>query len=72
MRAFVRIRRLLATPGEFVAQMQKLAESVQLHDHQISAITDALRRMMAPPPAPKGRIGFQAPKNPKHSQESSS
>src|SRR5262245_65114027 len=28
MRAFVRIRRLLATPGELVAQLQQLAETV--------------------------------------------
>jgi ORF6N domain len=60
MRAFVRLRRLLATPGELVAQLQKLAETVQLHDTQIKSIIDVLRRMMEPPtePAPKRRIGF--------------
>jgi hypothetical protein len=62
MRAFVRLRRLLATPGELVAQLQKLAETVQLHDGQIRVITDVLRKMMEPPPAPpKGRIGFATP-----------
>jgi len=58
MRAFVRLRRLLATPGELVAQIAKLAETVQLHDDQIRVITDVLRRMMEPPPEPKGRFGF--------------
>jgi hypothetical protein len=60
MRAFVRLRRLLATPGELVAQINQLAETVKLHDHQITAITDVLRRMMEPPPdtGPKRRIGF--------------
>jgi hypothetical protein len=62
MRAFVRLRRLLATPGELVAQLQKLAETVQLHDGQIRVITDVLRKMMEPPPAPpRGRIGFATP-----------
>ena len=36
MRAFVRLRRLMATPGELVEQLTKLAETVQLHDDQIS------------------------------------
>jgi len=60
MRAFVRLRRLLATPGELVEQITKLAETVQLHDHQIKAITDVLKRMMEPPPPEKSkrRIGF--------------
>lgn len=61
MRAFVRLRRLLATPGELVEQLQRLAETVQLHDEQIRAITDVLRRMIAPPEGPTRRIGFQTP-----------
>lgn len=54
MRAFVRIRRLLATPGE-------LAESVQLHDERIKLITEVLQHMMTSPVPPKGRIGFRTP-----------
>lgn len=50
MRAFVRLRRLLATPGELASQLQKLAETVQLHDEQIKVITDVLRKLMEPPP----------------------
>lgn len=62
MRAFVRIRRLLATPGELVEQLQRLAESVQLHDSQIKAITRVLQQMMEPPAdKPTGRIGFRSP-----------
>jgi hypothetical protein len=67
MRAFVRMRRLLATPGEFVAQLTKLAETVQLHDDQIKLIDEVLRKMMAPPPPDadraKRRIGFRMPEN---------
>lgn len=62
MRAFVRLRRLLATPGEFAAQILKLAETVQLHDHQIQVITDILKAMMEPPTrSTKGRFGFHMP-----------
>ncbi|MBW3539122.1 MAG: ORF6N domain-containing protein [Planctomycetes bacterium] len=62
MRAFVRLRRLLATPGELVEQIQKLAETVQLHDDQIQTITRVLREMIQPAPErPKGRIGFRQP-----------
>ena len=65
MRAFVRLRRLLATPGELAAQLQKLAETVQLHDEQITVITDVLRKLMQPPAQPsRGRIGFQTPESP--------
>ena len=58
MRAFVRIRRLLATPGELVEQLRQLADTVQLHDTQIKAIAQVLSRMMERPEAPVHRIGF--------------
>ena len=60
MRTFVRMRRLFATPGDIVTQLQQLAETVQLHDSQIKSIIDVLQKMVAPPPdtTPKRRIGF--------------
>lgn len=61
MRAFVRLRRLLATPGELVEQITKLGETVRLHDDQIKVIVDVLRQMMEKPAEPKGKIGFQPP-----------
>lgn len=64
MRAFVRLRRLLATPGDLVQQLTKLAETVQFHDEQIKTIAEILRQLMQKPPPPKGRIGFQTPSNP--------
>ncbi|WP_254513517.1 ORF6N domain-containing protein [Anatilimnocola floriformis] len=63
VRAFVRLRRLLAAPGEFVEQLQQLAKTVDLHDEQIRAITQVLQQMMAPADdktKEKLRIGFQA------------
>jgi hypothetical protein len=56
MRAFVRLRRLLATPGELAQQLAQLAETVELHDDQIKAIADVLKKMMSSPAPPE--IGF--------------
>ncbi len=62
IRAFVRMRRLMATPGELVEQITRLAETVQLHDSQIATISRILQQMMDPPEPPKkGRIGFRGP-----------
>jgi hypothetical protein len=58
MRVFVRLRRLMATPGELVEQLTRLAETVQLHDEQIKAITQILDKLMERPVEPKRRIGF--------------
>jgi hypothetical protein len=62
MRAFVRIRRLLATPGELISQLQALAESVKLHDDKIRAIEQIIDHLVAPQPEPpRGRFGFYSP-----------
>ena len=58
IRIFVRLRRLMATPGELVEQLTQLAETVRLHDGQIKAIAQVLNRLMEPPAAPKRPIGF--------------
>ena len=73
VRTFVRLRRLFAAPGELVAQLNRLAETVQLHDHQIKVITEVLEKLMQPSPEkPKHRMGFQPPPKPPEAQESSS
>ena len=60
MRTFVRLRRLMATPGELVEQLTKLAEVVQLHDDQIKVISEVLQKMLEQPTVPQRRIGFHA------------
>lgn len=60
MRTFVRLRRLMATPGELVEQLTKLAETVQLHDHEIKLISRVLNQMLEQPAKPRRRIGFRA------------
>jgi hypothetical protein len=59
MRTFVRLRRLMATPGELVEQLRRLAETVQLHDDQIKVVTQVLQQMLEKPEPPKRSIGFQ-------------
>jgi hypothetical protein len=62
MRTFVRLRRLMATPGELVEQLTKLAETVQLHDDQIKVISQVLQQMIEKPAVTKPRIGFHTAK----------
>ncbi|MBN1589562.1 MAG: ORF6N domain-containing protein [Pirellulales bacterium] len=60
MRAFVRLRRLMATPGELVEQLTRLADTVQLHDEQIRAVVEVLNRLMEQPAKPRRPVGFHA------------
>jgi hypothetical protein len=63
MRTFVRLRRLMATPGELVEQLTKFAETVQLHDHEIKVISQVMQPMLEKPIPPRRRIGFHAKEN---------
>src|SRR3954469_7693358 len=62
MRAFVRLRRLMAIPGDLVEQIRKLAETVQLHDADIKVISRVLQQMIEKPLAPQRQIGFHTNK----------
>jgi len=56
MRAFVRLRELLATNAE-------LARKVGQHDRQIAVLFEHVRSMLAPVPVKKNPIGFIHPKD---------
>jgi hypothetical protein len=58
MRTFVKLRRLMATPGELVEQLTKLADTVQFHDQQIKTIAQVLQQMLEKPAESKRSIGF--------------
>lgn len=62
IRSFVRLRKLLATPGELLTIVRQLAETVDLHDAKLDEIAKVLRQMLAPPPddSPKRKLGFHA------------
>jgi hypothetical protein len=53
----------MATPGELVEQITRLAETVQLHDQQIQSIIEALNAMLQQPEEPRRRIGFHVPQS---------
>ena len=59
MRAFVRLREVLAGNKELAAKLNDLERKLKGHDQAIAGILDAIRQLMAPPPEPKKRsIGF--------------
>lgn len=55
MRAFVRLRRLLASNEELA---RKLAVLEKKYDAQFKVVFDAIRELMAPPSPKRRRIGF--------------
>lgn len=59
VRAFVRLRNLLATHKELAEKLAELERKLASHDEQILAIVNAIKRLMAPAtPAERRRIGF--------------
>jgi len=43
-----------------VEQITKLAETVQLHDHEIKSFSKVLQKMMDQPASPRRQFGFHA------------
>lgn len=59
VRAFVRLRRMIATHKELAAKLDELERTVANHDGDIKALFEAIRQLMAPPTVPSRRIGFR-------------
>jgi len=58
MRAFVRLRQVLATHKELARKLEELEKK---YDAQFAAVFEAIRQLMAPPPGrPRKRIGFKS------------
>jgi len=65
MRAFVKLRELLASHTEVLRQLDQLERKYEQHDVQIKAVFDAIRRLIVAPRKAKRRIGFRpAPASP--------
>jgi len=66
VRAFVKLREVLASNKELAQKLDQLERKLQTHDQAIVGIFNTIRQLMAPPPSPpppppKGRpIGFTA------------
>lgn len=62
MRAFVRLRQVLATHKDLAQKLAALERKYGKHDLEIKAIFNAIRKLMEPaPPPPSRRIGFVPP-----------
>jgi len=58
VRAFVKLRTMLATHRELGARLAELERKLATHDEQIVALFRAIRELMQPPTPPARRIGF--------------
>ncbi|HEY3242453.1 MAG TPA: ORF6N domain-containing protein [Phycisphaerae bacterium] len=60
MRAFVRLRRVLAVNAELARRLDDLEQRVGQHDEQFAAVIQAIRELMQPPATTKRKpIGYQ-------------
>jgi len=63
MRAFVRLKRVLATHKELAEKLEKLEKRMDKQDKYVIAIFEIIKSLMPPlpppPPKPKGPIGFK-------------
>ncbi len=58
MRAFVKLREMLATHRELARKLPQLEKRIEGHDEEITAIFEAIRQLMEPPDKSSKRIGF--------------
>jgi phage regulator Rha-like protein len=61
VRAFVHMRKALATNEKILAKVKELERRVGSHDSDIQEIIEAIQGMMKPPAAPGRKIGFELP-----------
>ncbi len=59
VRAFVRLREMIASHKELARKHDELEQKIAGHDQAIAGLIDAIRQLMGPPePTKKRRIGF--------------
>jgi phage regulator Rha-like protein len=58
VRAFVRLRQILASNRQLAAKLNELERKIAAHDKNIVALFQTVRSLMAVPEKPKRRIGF--------------
>ena len=61
MRAFTRLREILATHKDLQQKIETLEGKYKQHDKQFKVVFEAIRQLLEPPPVPekpKRRIGF--------------
>jgi ORF6N domain len=61
VRAFVRLREMLANNRELAAKIDELERRLDTHDDSIQDLIEAIKQLMAPEPPTGRQIGFQLP-----------
>jgi ORF6N domain len=61
VRAFVRLREMLATNRHLAAKIDELENHLETHDEVIQEIVRAIKELMLPPAPRRRKIGFQLP-----------
>jgi hypothetical protein len=60
VRAFIKLRELLGTQHKLALKLLELENRLGEHDHEITALFEAIRRLMEPPDKPGKPIGFHS------------
>ncbi len=60
VRAFVRLREMVAANAQLAAKLEELERRLDSHDEAIVDLFAALKRLLEPEPKPKREIGFHA------------
>jgi hypothetical protein len=63
IRAFVRLREVLAASGDFPRRLAQVETGLQRRGAVIGVLVDEIKKMKQPPVSPKRRIGFVAEGN---------
>jgi hypothetical protein len=60
IRAFIKLREVLATQKDLVRKIDDLELKYQEHDHELKVVFDAIRKLISTPAPSKRKIGFAA------------
>ena len=60
VRAFIRLREMLATHKELARKLTELEARIAAHDENITAVFEAIRKLMERPERPHPKIGFRS------------
>ena len=58
MRAFVRLRQMLACHADLARRLDELDRRFREHDEQFVVVFDAIRQLMTPPQTPPAELGY--------------
>ena len=60
IRAFIKLREVLASHKELAQRLDDVERKYQKHDHELTSVFEAIRNLIRVPDKPKRRIGFNS------------